>query len=97
MLDEAISWFKRALIINPNLTEAHNNVGLAYYNKGKLDEAIAEDKKALTINPNFAEVHYNLSLAFYYKGNYKLSVIHCDKSIELSGSVHTKLLELLKP
>ena len=38
----------------------HDNLGIAYFNQGKLDEAVAEYKKAIEIKPNFAEAHYNL-------------------------------------
>ena len=96
-LDEAISEFKRTITINPNFIEAHTNLGSVYAQKGRLDEAISEFKRTITINPNFAEAHYNLGVAYYYKGNYRLAIIHCDKAVELGGSINSKLLELLKP
>ena len=36
MLDEAIMQFKRALVINPDFAEAHNNLGVAYCKKKML-------------------------------------------------------------
>jgi len=46
---------------------AHNNLGIAYNEKGMLDEAITEFERALAINSNFAEAHYNLGNAYVKK------------------------------
>ena len=64
MIDEAISEFKKVLIINPNHKKAHNNLGDTYYKKGRLDKAISEFKKALIIDPNLAETHSNLGCIY---------------------------------
>ncbi|MEE3172409.1 MAG: sulfotransferase, partial [Pseudomonadota bacterium] len=45
----------------PGLAEAHNNLGNALRDQGKLEEAIAAFNKALLIKPDYADAHYNLS------------------------------------
>lgn len=97
MLDEAITQFNKALAISPDYVKAHVNLSIAYSRKGRVAEAISEYKKALAINPNLAQVHTNLSALYYTKKNYKLAILHCDKVVQLKGSVNPKLLELLKP
>ena len=97
MFDEAIAECKKAIAINPNYAEAHNNLGLAYGDKGMFDEAIAECKKAIAINPNYAKAHNNLAVVYYEQGQYDLAIKHCDKAIELGGKVHPEFLEALKP
>ena len=47
---------------------AHNNLGNALLQKGKVDEAIAHFQKALQIKPDYAEAHYNLGNALLQKG-----------------------------
>jgi len=37
MVDEAILEYKRALEINPNYADAHNNVAVAYFAKGDIN------------------------------------------------------------
>jgi tetratricopeptide (TPR) repeat protein len=53
--DKAISLYEKALVIDPNLAEAHEYIGEAYLEMGK----IAEAKKHLTIleklDPKIAE------------------------------------------
>jgi len=48
----------------PYAAFAHNNLGLAYYNQGRLTEAIHEYLSALKIKPDDAITHYNLGLAY---------------------------------
>ena len=62
-MDEAIAHFQKALQINPDYADAHNNLGSALLRKGKVDEAITHYQKALQINPDFAEAQKNLSNA----------------------------------
>ena len=33
-LDQAIAKYQKALQIDPNFAQAHNNLGLVYYNQG---------------------------------------------------------------
>jgi len=96
-LDETTSEHKKTITIKPDYAMAHVNLGVAYVDKGMLNEAISEFKKALTINHNLAKVHNNLAVVYYSKGNYKLSIVHCDKAVELGFSVNPKFLESLKP
>jgi len=53
---------------NPDSWMAHNNLGVAFFQRGKLDDALAQFQKALEINPNYAEAHTNLGIALLQKG-----------------------------
>ena len=86
----------KAIAINPEYAQAYCNLGAAYGSKNMLDEAIAAYMKAIDINPHYVEAHYNLAVAYYKKGNYKLAIVHCDKVVELEGSVDPELGELLR-
>ena len=67
-MDEAITHYQKALQINPDYAEAHNNLGNALLQKGRVDEAIAQYQKALQIKPDYAEAHDNLGNALLQKG-----------------------------
>ena len=41
--------------MNPGYAEAHNNLGNALKEQGKLDEAVACYRRALELKPDFAE------------------------------------------
>jgi tetratricopeptide (TPR) repeat protein len=60
-VDEAISHYQKALEIKPDYAEAHNNLGLAFFQKGQMAEAITHYQKALEINPNNAAAQNNLA------------------------------------
>ena len=54
---------------------AHNNQGVAFFQRGKLDDALAQFQKAVELNPNYADAHTNLGIALLQKGQ-------LDKAIE---------------
>ena len=49
--DVATEWFQKAIKADPNLAEAHYNLGLALDKTGKHDEATAAFKKAAELAP----------------------------------------------
>jgi len=57
-LDEAIAKYKETLEANPNLGQAHCNLGLIYNQQHKFAEALVEFQKALAIDPKDA-ITYN--------------------------------------
>ena len=52
--------YRKALAIKPDFAVAHNNLGLALQDLGKLSEAISCYRKTMKINPDYAVVHHNL-------------------------------------
>ena len=53
---------------NPDSWMAHNNQGVAFFQRGKLDDALAQFQKAVELNPNYADAHTNLGIALLQKG-----------------------------
>ena len=62
-LDEALEHLTRALSINPDLAEAHNNVGIILIQQGNLDAAISHFQDAVRIKPDFKLAENNLQRA----------------------------------
>ena len=62
-LDEAIAACRRAIELEPELAEAHNNLGNALKDQGRLDQAIAAYHRAIELKPVLAEAHINLGIA----------------------------------
>ncbi|HTD24196.1 MAG TPA: tetratricopeptide repeat protein [Terriglobales bacterium] len=60
--------FTNILKNSPRNPIAHNNLGTALANSGRLDEAAPHFYAAEVINPQDAEVHYNLGRYFLQKG-----------------------------
>ena len=54
--------------LEPKYEIAQNNLGLAFYDLGKLDEAMIHFKKALEIKPDYAKARMNIGYAKIKKG-----------------------------
>jgi len=61
--DEAARQYGKALQIDANFAEAHNNLGSAYVMKGRLAEAMQEYQEALRIEPDNIRFLANMKLA----------------------------------
>ncbi len=61
-LDEAIAHYQKALEINPDDAQDHNNLGTVMALSGRLDEAIVQFRKALELKPDFVEARKNLGV-----------------------------------
>ena len=59
----AINLLQAGLKINPNNDFAHDYLGTAYFNLGRIPEALAEFQTALRINPNLETARQHLALA----------------------------------
>ena len=62
-LDKAMDTYNKALLLRPDYTDAHNNIGIVFQDQGKLDEAIEAYNKALSIKPDYAAAWNNLYFA----------------------------------
>ena len=65
--DTAVSYFEEVIKLNPNFSEAYNNLGNTKKRLGKIDEAILCFKKAIELKKNNIQAYYNL--ANIYKEN----------------------------
>lgn len=53
---------QRALVFDPKMAEAYNNIGAAYGAMGRWDDAVANEIKALQINPELDIAKNNLAI-----------------------------------
>jgi tetratricopeptide (TPR) repeat protein len=67
-LDDAITSYRDALRLDPDLSQAHVNLGNALAELGRADDAVASYRAALAISPDIAEAHNNLGNALKGKG-----------------------------
>ena len=78
-LKTAIADFRKALDLNPNLMEAHANLGAALAASGQLDAAIEEDNRVLELAPQNDAVRTNLAMAYYRTGNLNQARVEFEK------------------
>ena len=55
---------RRAISLRPDLAEAHNNLGVAYYKMRRSKEAIESYKQAISLEPDYAEAYFNLGVVY---------------------------------
>ncbi len=80
--DSKTLWI-HALACTSRNNVAHNNLGLALADLGRLDEAIAQYQKALEIRPNYMEAHINLGIAMGQRGRPDEVIAHYRKALEI--------------
>jgi hypothetical protein len=81
--DNAITSYKRALLLKPRYAEAHNNLGTALMAQRKFDAAIISHKKAIELKPDYAEAYNNLGTVLKGSGKPEEAIANYKQAIEL--------------
>lgn len=71
---QAIQELKNANRLDPKNHVILNNLGLAYFGRGKAELAIQTIKQAILIHPNYTEAKYNLARILISQTKYKKAV-----------------------
>ena len=61
--EDAVQWYERATVLNPQYMLAHYNLGLLELNADRPGTAVAHFETALKIDPAFRNARYNLAVA----------------------------------
>jgi tetratricopeptide (TPR) repeat protein len=81
--DLAIDAFEAALAIEPAAYPLLNNLGNAYFEKGRLDDAAEVYREVLRAKPDLALAHFNLALVHERQGALKLAAEGYRKALQL--------------
>src|SRR5581483_9131680 len=68
--ETALDHFQNAIQIDPEFTDAHNDLGVVLANLGNIGEAAEQFKKAIDLAPDHNVAVGNLSLALYMLERY---------------------------
>jgi tetratricopeptide (TPR) repeat protein len=60
---QAVQAYGQAVLLDPNASEAHNNLGMTWDAQGRENEAAAEFAEAVRLQPDFELAHFNLANA----------------------------------
>jgi tetratricopeptide (TPR) repeat protein len=97
--DNSLDLIRRAIALNPNYAEAHNNLGNVLKDKGQLDDAIMAWHQAIALNPNLPDAHGNLGAALKDKGHLDEAIAAYRRAIALNpkyAEAHTNLGSALR-
>ncbi len=106
-LAEATRLFQRAVALQPDLSEAHYQLGVLLFEQRQWREAVPALEAAVRVKPDFVEAHYRLALAYQRGGNsaqakatlarYRKLKEQQDAELERRESQRTKFIYSLKP
>jgi protein O-mannosyl-transferase len=102
-LDDALSYFQKALAVRSGSEHRHYNLSLALIHdstgnvlarKGRLDDAIVHFRQAIQLRPDFPDAHYNLGIALFQKEDLDGSIAEWRTTLSIhpyDAGVHTSL------
>ena len=70
--EEAEVSYKRAISLNPNSEQAHNNLGITLQELGRFQEAKESYKEAIKLKPDNYKAHSNLGIVLQELGNLEM-------------------------
>jgi tetratricopeptide (TPR) repeat protein len=73
--ERAVSDYRHALELNPNLAEAHHQLANVYNHVGLLDKAGEEIKRAIALDPLNTGIRFRVGINFLYQGKYEESLV----------------------
>ncbi len=82
-LDSALSFYQKAIQLDPAYAAAYNDLGVIYEAMGHDDRAEQSYLQALRINPNFLSAYSNLALFYENKRDLKQAAANWKKRVEL--------------
>ncbi len=87
-LDLAEASFRRAIELDPGLTDAHYNLGNNLLAQGRFDEAIDVYQQTLRLSPDHAKAHSNLGNALQSLGRLEEAEAAYARTLELNPLNH---------
>jgi tetratricopeptide (TPR) repeat protein len=84
-IDTAMSFYQKAIGIDPSYTIAYNDLGIIYEGKGFIDQAEDCYLKAIKIDPNYLSAYTNLALVYENKRDLKNAAFYWGKRAELGS------------
>jgi len=86
--DEAIAYYRKALELETNYTEAHYNLANTYAALGKLDQAIHHYREALDLKPESAMIHGNMAYWLVRQGKLEQAAKHYEEALRIKPDSH---------
>ena len=80
---KAEEYFKKSILLNPNMPEAYNNLGSLYKSIDKPDEAIKYFNKSIEVNKEFFQAYHNLGTVYKSTGEFNKAKDNIKKAIKI--------------
>jgi adenylate cyclase len=83
-LKKADDLISRALVLDPNFPNAHDEKAWIFVIEKRYDEAVAEEERAIALDPAFIDAVVGLAYNYQFLGQYEKSLEYFDRAIRLS-------------
>ena len=87
--EEVVRELRRAIELNPNFDEAHQQLGAVYNHIGLLDKAAVELHEALAINPTYTGARFRLGINLLSQGKYEQALVFLNDTQRFIPSMWT--------
>jgi TolB-like protein/DNA-binding winged helix-turn-helix (wHTH) protein len=87
--EEVVRELRRAIELNPNFDEAHQQLGAVYNHIGLLDKAADELQQALAINPTYIGARFRLGINLLSQGKYEQALVFLNDTQRFIPSMWT--------
>ena len=95
LIEEAIVFERRAIAIDPDLSDPHMWFGSALLNLGRTDEAIEQIREAIRLDPDNGQAHQALARALWVgKGDFAAAIPEFELAIQLNPEAGYSYLQL---
>jgi len=84
-LEAAVAAYRKAIQIDPNHSNVHNNLGFILAEQGNLEEAITEFQTAIQLDPNYAKAYHGLGEILRVQGKLDEAITAYQKAIQLDA------------
>jgi predicted O-linked N-acetylglucosamine transferase (SPINDLY family) len=86
-LEEARASYLKVLALNPDLAEAHNNLGVVLQQMRKFNLAIESHQRAIALKPGYIDANRNLAMAFEALGEHKVATKYNQAAISIGQNL----------
>ncbi len=82
-LQEALSWYQKAVEMDPSYAIAYNDIGVIYESNGLISVAEQNYLKANKMDPNYLSVYSNLAALYESKRDFEKAALYWEKRSKL--------------
>ena len=86
--DQALTHYRRALVLNPDYREAHNNLGMLLVARGEVASALGHYRRVIELDPEFTNARVNLGIALVALDRMQEALLHFQRAVEADPDSH---------
>ena len=84
MSSQALEAFLRTVELDPENSDGHRRLAIAYGAAGQVDKAVAEYRRAIALDPAYHRNHQSFGAFYFHRGEYPEALKHFQKAVELA-------------